>query len=114
MLKLETFLSCVFLVFLAVVVAVGLLVSLFVTPAEAQARCAPRPVVIERLARGYGETRRSVGLAANNALVEVFASDQSGSWTIISTAPGGLTCLVASGQSFEAVKDALAIQGDEL
>ena len=41
-----------------------------------QARnCAPRDVVVERLASGYGETRQSVGLGANNAMVEVFASD---------------------------------------
>jgi hypothetical protein len=112
--KLEAFLSVAFVIFLAVVLAVGFLVSLFVTPAEAQANCAPRPVVVERLADRYGETRRSVGLGANNAVVEVFASDESGSWTIIVTTPGGLTCLVASGQAYEAVSEALPEKGEEL
>lgn len=75
--------------------------------------CAPRDAVIERLSEGYGETRQSIGLGANNAMVEVFASDETGSWTITVTAPGGLTCLVASGQSFEEVTDALPAKGND-
>lgn len=78
------------------------------TDVAAQGRnCAPRDAVVERLASGYGETRQSVGLGANNAVVEVFASTETGSWTITVTVPGGLTCLVASGQSFERVAEAL-------
>jgi hypothetical protein len=46
-----------------------------------------------------------MGLGANNAVVEVFASDASGSWTITVTMPNGLTCLVASGQAFETMAD---------
>jgi hypothetical protein len=64
-------------------------------------RCAARDAVLTRLAETYGETRRSLGVAANSAVVEVFASDQTGTWTITVTAPNGITCLVASGDSFE-------------
>ncbi|MGC1503461.1 MAG: hypothetical protein WA782_04895 [Sulfitobacter sp.] len=67
--------------------------------------CAPREAVMDRLAEGYGETRQSIGLGSNNAMVEVYASAETGSWTITVTAPGGLTCLVASGQSFETVAE---------
>jgi hypothetical protein len=67
--------------------------------------CAARETVLERLGTTYGETRRSMGLGANNAVVEVFASDESGSWTITITLPNGITCLVASGQAFEALAD---------
>lgn len=85
------------------------------TDAASQTRsnCAPREAVIERLAEGYGETRQSVGLGTNNAVVEVFASDETGSWTITVTAPGGLTCLVASGQSFEKLAEALPEKGSD-
>lgn len=69
--------------------------------------CAPREAVVDRLAEGYGETRQSMGLGANNAVVEVFASDETGTWTITVTTPNGLTCLVASGQSFETLAEAL-------
>lgn len=76
--------------------------------------CGPRDAVVERLAEGYGETRQSIGLGANNAMVEVFASDETGSWTITVTRPNGLTCLVASGQSYEEVAEALPAKGSDL
>lgn len=75
--------------------------------------CAARESVVDRLADGYGETRQSVGLGSNNSIVEVFASDETGSWTITVTVPGGLTCLVASGQSFESVAEALPTKGND-
>lgn len=75
--------------------------------------CGPRTAVVDRLANGYGETRQSIGLGTNNAVVEVFASQESGSWTITVTTPNGLTCLVASGQSFEAVAEALPAKGND-
>ena len=37
----------------------------------------------------------------NNAVVEVFASSDTGTWTITVTNASGVTCLVASGQAFE-------------
>jgi hypothetical protein len=82
-------------------------------PGAAQGRpCADRSVVVERLASGYGETRQAMGLAANNAVVEVFASPVSGTWTIVVTLPGGPTCLVASGVAWETFAEALPPDGD--
>ncbi|NIZ08349.1 hypothetical protein [Pseudooceanicola sp. HF7] len=69
--------------------------------------CAPRDVVLNRLAASYGETRQSIGLGANNQVMEVFASKESGSWTITVTSAAGITCLIASGQSFETLAEAL-------
>ncbi|MGB0658681.1 MAG: hypothetical protein ACPGNV_00790 [Mangrovicoccus sp.] len=42
-----------------------------------------------------------MGLGANNSVVEIFASDKTGTWTITVTMPNGTTCLIASGQAFE-------------
>ena len=78
-----------------------------------QRNCAPRQVVLDRLTSKYGETRQSIGVASNNALVEVFAAQDTGSWTITVTMPTGLTCLVASGQSYEALVEALPSSGDD-
>ncbi len=75
--------------------------------AQGSQACAPRDVVVKRLAKGYGETRQSIGLGKNNAVVEVFASDKSGTWTITVTNTQGITCLIASGQAFEALAEAL-------
>ena len=77
-------------------------------PAAAQGRnCAPRDIVVERLASKYGESRQSMGLGANNAVIEVFASEETGTWTITVTSFQGVTCLVASGHAFEAMAEAL-------
>ena len=81
--------------------------------AQSQRNCGPREAVIERLASNYCETRQSVGIGSNNAMVEVFASDETGSWTILVTMPTGQSCLVASGQSFEEVADALPALGND-
>lgn len=81
--------------------------------AAQEGNCAPRSTVVDRLAQGYGETRQSMGLAADNAIVEVFASIETGSWSITVTKPGGLTCLVASGQAFEPVTEALPARGKD-
>ena len=70
--------------------------------AQQNRNCGARDVVVERLASTYGESRQSIGLAPNNSVVEVFASLETGTWTITVTMPSGMTCLVASGQSFEA------------
>lgn len=79
-----------------------------------QARnCGPRELVVARLAEGFGETRQSIGLGANNAVVEMFASEETGTWTITVTSPNGVTCLVASGQAFEEVAEALPAKGND-
>jgi len=81
--------------------------------AQGTRNCGPRDAVVERMATGYGETRQSVGIGSNNAMVEVFASDETGSWTILVTQANGLSCLVASGQSFEEVAEALPALGND-
>lgn len=89
--------------------------SMLTVAAHAQnsRNCGPRDAVIDRLAAGYGETRQSIGVGANNAVVEVFASEETGTWTITVTTPNGMTCLVASGQHFEALSEDLPAQGDD-
>ena len=99
---------------LAVLTAAAALLLATTTDVAAQGRnCGPRDAVITRLADGYGETRQSMGLGTNNAVIEVFASDQTGSWTITVTQANGLTCLVASGQGFEQLAEALPPKGDD-
>ncbi len=92
----------------------GALAVVVLTAAGVQAQprnCAPRDQVVTRLAAAYGETRHAVGLGAGGRMIEVFASGASGSWTITVTDPAGLTCLVASGQAFEAVAERPAAPG---
>ena len=98
---------------LTALAAAAALVLAATTDVAAQARnCAPRDAVLQRLSESYGETRQSIGLGSNNAVVEVFASDATGSWTITVTRPDGVTCLVAAGQGFEQLSEALPPKGE--
>lgn len=80
--------------------------------AFAAPNCAERSFVLNELAGKYRETRRAVGLAANNTMMEMFASDSSGTWTLTVTMPDGTTCLVASGNGFESLTETLPSAGD--
>jgi hypothetical protein len=79
------------------------------TQTQAQTRtCADHGQIVERLAHHYGETRQSIGLSHDNMIVEIFASSDTGSWTITVTQAGGQTCLVAAGQAYQYVNEPLA------
>ncbi|MGV6848739.1 MAG: hypothetical protein ACWA5A_10205 [Marinibacterium sp.] len=73
--------------------------------AQGNGNCEPRSVLVDRLADQFGESRQSIGLGNNNAMVETFASGASGTWTIIVTLPSGVSCLMAAGDSFEQVQE---------
>lgn len=73
--------------------------------------CAARSVVLEKLAERYGESRQSIGIAPQGRVVEVFASAETGTWTITVTLPDGMTCLVASGEAYETLDEPLRPSG---
>ncbi len=76
-----------------------------------ESHCGDRAQVVERLASKYGESRQSIGLGANNQVMEVFASLETGTWTITVTQPTGKTCLIATGKAFEPM-DEVAHKGE--
>lgn len=99
--------------FLALTLGVGS-VLLSTSAVYAQSRnCASREAVVERLGTKYGESRQSIGLGTNNAVVEVFASLDTGTWTITVTMTNGMTCIVAAGQAFETLAEAPAEGGND-
>lgn len=77
-------------------------------------QCDTRDRVTALLADRYGESRRALGLAGETAIMELFASDATGTWTITLTLPDGQTCLMASGAGYEAVTDGLPARGDRI
>jgi hypothetical protein len=79
--------------------------------ARAEPQCGPRDLVLQSLADRYGETRRSLGLAGPTQVMELFASDETGTWTITLTMPDGVTCMVASGQGYQTIDEALPARG---
>ena len=67
--------------------------------------CAPRAAVVARLARDFGETPRGLGLAGAERLVELFASKDTGTWTLLRTAPDGTACLIAAGHDWHGLAE---------
>lgn len=41
-------------------------------------------------------------------MVELFASDETGTWTLIVTSATGVTCMVAAGESWQSVTESLS------
>jgi len=82
-------------------IAVGLLSTTPYAEAEGRQTCAKREQVVQKLEEKFGETLRSIGLHQSDGVVEVYSSDETGTWTILMTRPDGITCLLASGQLWE-------------
>ncbi len=65
--------------------------------AQAQIACSMRDVVVEKLSRKYGEVRYGVGLSGPGRIFELYANKTTGTWSILTTAPNGWTCVMAVG-----------------
>ena len=81
--------------------------SAYSPPAQAQAMCGERSVVVANLEKTYSEAPVSIGLASNGSVIEVLASP-SGSFTIILTQPNGVACVMAAGENWENLPKRLA------
>ena len=80
--------------------------------AHSAPQCDRREAVTALLADRYFETRRAVGIAGQSAVMELYASDATGTWSITMTLPDGTMCLMASGANYEAVTEDLPAKGD--
>jgi len=82
-------------------IALGLLFGMAaIAPPAYAANCAMRDTVIERLASKYSEALTAGGLQGTQAattVIEVWASKESGTFTVIVTNPQGVSCVVAAG-----------------
>jgi hypothetical protein len=77
-------------------------------------QCDTRDRVVAMLADKYGETRRGLGIAGQNAVMEIFAATDTGTWTITVTLPDGRMCLMASGAGYETLTEELPAKGSKV
>jgi hypothetical protein len=70
-------------------------------PVSPRLPCHDHSEIAKQLTSKYKEAPVSIGLQSNGNLLQVFASKNSGSWTILSTTPRGLSCILAAGKSWE-------------
>lgn len=76
-------------------------------PAAAQSNnCGPRANVLQVLNGKYGESLRSRGISSRgDAMVEMYANLDSGTWTALVSYPDGRACIVGSGASWEEMNE---------
>lgn len=79
--------------------------------AHSAPQCDSREAFTALLADRYGETRRAIGIAGQSAVMELFAADTTGTWSITITLQDGRMCLMASGSNYEAVTEDLPAKG---
>ncbi len=75
-------------------------------------QCAPRDNLVAHLTEKYGETRQGMGLAGPETMMEIYASVDTGTWTITMTMADGMMCMVSSGQGFERLAEELPAKGE--
>ena len=80
----------------------GALIASTAASAQQQQRvpCGERTASMSHLEDGYSEKPVAMGLDAQGRVLEVLAAP-SGTWTMLVSTPGGLTCLIASGVAWE-------------
>ncbi len=79
-------------------------------PAVAAANCELREAVIQKLSTKYSEHLAAGGLQkvqGTQTLMEIWASVETGTFTVLLTNPNGVSCIVAAGTDyFEAIPKA--------
>lgn len=94
----------------AIAAALAAAASLGVSPAVAQTTtvaaqtvCKPWREIVSELGDRYAERPVAYGTQPNGHLLQVFVSEQTGTWTLVTMRPNGTACLIGAGQGWEAV-----------
>ncbi len=72
-------------------------------PAGMRMPCHDATEIAKQLSNKYSEAPVAFGLQSNGNLLQVYASMDKGTWTVVSTTPAGLSCIVAAGRSWESL-----------
>ena len=82
---------------------------------QATRPCGPSAMMAKQSTKKYKEAPVAFGLQSNGSLLQVYASDhrndkdatndgEADTWTIVSTTPNGMSCIVAAGRYWQAIK----------
>ena len=69
--------------------------------------CAPRADLVEKLQSTYGETRHGMGMRGPESILEIWRSESTGSWSVVMTYADGRACIVAAGDQWTPLDEAL-------
>lgn len=84
--------------------ALSLTMLLSATPAFAQLFCSDHDAIIAGLMDNFQEQRLGYGVASDDAIIEIYTSD-NGTWTVLMTDVRGRSCVLAAGDGWEASID---------
>ncbi len=74
-----------------------------VASAQNTRACTQRDAALNHLSQKYSESPIAIGLTSNGGVIEVLTAPSGKTWTIVITMPSGLTCMIASGEEWEAI-----------
>lgn len=84
--------------------------GVFAAPLVAQAQqggvrmpCHNAAEIAKQLSSRYEEAPVAFGLQSNGNLLQVYASEEKSTWTVVSTTPNGMSCIVAAGKRWESL-----------
>ena len=88
--------------------ACAALLTCLMLPAAAPAQlaeviCDDRARLEQRLATVQGATRQGQGLRGPDTVLEIWVAPDSGDWILVQSYSSGTACIVAMGESWEAV-----------
>jgi hypothetical protein len=59
--------------------------------------------IAKQLSAKYKEAPVAFGLQSNGNLLQIYASNQKNTWTVVSTSPTGTSCIVAAGKRWQSL-----------
>lgn len=81
--------------------ALALVAVLAASPAVAQTECILTPDAYASLTDTYGEERRQVLVLPDGRIIETWANEDTGTWSLFITDPRGISCPLGSGVEFQ-------------
>lgn len=81
------------------------------TASHAMGQCGDREAITQHLAEKFGERHAAIGLQSDSGLLEIWSSEQSGTWSVLLTRPDGQTCVMATGTDFYLLPELLKPAG---
>lgn len=88
-------------IFGAIAIALALMLSAgSMARAQAPAACAAHAEIERQLERKFAERRIALALTEKGSLVEVYASPDGATWTVVVTLVDGRSCVLLAGQDW--------------
>lgn len=78
----------------------GTIGGISASQAQSPMPCGLHKDVVAALAGGFDERAEAMGVTSSGDLLEIFASDEGETWTLVLTRTDGMSCLVFSGQNW--------------